>query len=279
MRLLLLLLLPVLLLSACQQPVPPGMAASGNLLLERSAPARGVDQRIRFLVIHYTAGDFPTALATLTEEHVSAHYLIPAAPPQRGGKPVVWQLVPEQARAWHAGASGWRDRTNLNDTSVGIELENPGFRRTLLGRRWYPFPPAQIAALTELAGQIVKRYQIAPQNVVGHADIAPQRKQDPGPCFPWQALAAAGIGAWPDPARVSGYLQGRPPGEPVAQARLLALLAAYGYPVTEGMDDAAQRQVIAAFQMHFRPADYRGLPDAESEAIARALLAQYPPGR
>ena len=272
-------LLPLLWLAACQQPVPPGPAADGALWLERSAPARGADQRVRFLVIHYTAGDFPTALATLTEEHVSAHYLIPASPPQRGGKPVVWQLVPEQARAWHAGASGWGDRTNLNDTSIGIELENPGFEPRLLGQRWFRFPPAQIAALSVLAGQIVQLYGIAPQNVVGHADIAPQRKQDPGPLFPWQALAAEGIGAWPEAARVAAYLQGRPPQQPVPTARLLALLAAYGYPVTEGMDSEAQRRVIAAFQMHFRPADYRGLPDAESEAIARALLAQYPPGR
>ena len=187
------LLAAALLLTACQSAPPAGLEARGNLWVNHAHPAQGQEPRIRFLVIHYTADDFPTSLATLTEEHVSAHYLIPATPPQTGGKPVVWQLVPESQRAWHAGASGWRGRTNLNDTSIGIELENPGFRRTLLGRRWYAFPPGQVATLAELAGQIVRRYGIAPQNVVGHADIAPLRKPDPGPRFPWQTLAAQGI--------------------------------------------------------------------------------------
>lgn len=271
------LLATALLLTACQSAPPAGLEARGNLWVNHAHPAQGQEPRIRFLVIHYTADDFPTSLATLTEEHVSAHYLIPATPPQAGGKPVVWQLVPESQRAWHAGASGWRGRINLNDTSIGIELENPGFRRTLLGRRWYAFPPGQVATLAELAGQIVRRYGIAPQNVVGHADIAPLRKPDPGPRFPWQALAAQGIGAWPDPARVTFWLAGRDPRQPVAEAALLARLAAYGYPVTPGMDAQARRQVISAFQMHFRPAEYSGQADAESEAIVRALLEQYPP--
>lgn len=108
--------------------------------LETTRQAQGMDQRVRFLVIHYTAEDFHNALNTLTDEHVSAHYLIPAQPPLENGKPVAWQLVPENMRAWHAGASGWRGRTNLNDTSIGIELENKGYSTTLLGKKLLPVP-------------------------------------------------------------------------------------------------------------------------------------------
>jgi N-acetylmuramoyl-L-alanine amidase len=153
-----------------------------------------MDQRVRFLVIHYTAEDFHNALNTLTDEHVSAHYLIPAQPPLENGKPVAWQLVPENMRAWHAGASGWRGRTNLNDTSIGIELENKGYSTTLLGKKFYPFPPAQIDLLAELSKGIVARYQIEPRNVVAHSDIAPQRKDDPGAFIP--VATDGGAGDW-----------------------------------------------------------------------------------
>lgn len=244
--------------------------------LETTRQAQGMDQRVRFLVIHYTAEDFHNALNTLTDEHVSAHYLIPAQPPRENGKPVAWQLVPENMRAWHAGASGWRGRTNLNDTSIGIELENKGYSTTLLGKKFYPFPPAQIDLLADLSKGIIAHYQIEPRNVVAHSDIAPQRKDDPGPLFPWQQMAERGIGAWPDAARVSHFLAGRNPQQPVDQAHLLTLLKQYGYTVTENMTPAQARRVISAFQMHFRQSDYRGNADAQSEAIVLALLQQFP---
>ena len=250
--------------------------ASSPFRLETARQAQGADQRIRFLVIHYTAEDFHNALNTLTDEHVSAHYLIPARPPVEQGKPVAWQLVPEEMRAWHAGASGWRGRTNLNDTSIGIELENKGYSEHLLGKKFYPYPPAQIDLLAELSRQIVARYQIEPRNVVAHSDIAPQRKDDPGPLFPWQQMAERGIGAWPDTARVKQFLAGRDPQQSVDQAHLLALLKQYGYTVTEEMTPRQQRRVIAAFQMHFRQSDYRGNADAQTEAIVQALLQQFP---
>ena len=258
-----------LMLAGCQH-------AGAPFRLETARQAQGADQRIRFLVIHYTAEDFNNALNTLTDEHVSAHYLIPAQPPLEAGKPVAWQLVPENMRAWHAGASGWRGRTNLNDTSVGIELENKGYSHYLLGKKFYPFPPAQIDLLADLSQEIVARYQIEPRNVVAHSDIAPQRKDDPGPLFPWQEMAERGIGAWPDAARVNHYLAGRNPQQPVSQAQLLALLKAYGYSVEDNMTPPQQRRVIAAFQMHFRQSDYRGNADAQTEAIVRALLQQFP---
>ncbi|AZP41605.1 N-acetylmuramoyl-L-alanine amidase [Rahnella aquatilis] len=264
----------LLMLAGCQHASQQG--ADAPFRLETARQAQGADQRIRFLVIHYTAEDFNNALNTLTDEHVSAHYLIPAQPPLEAGKPVAWQLVPENMRAWHAGASSWRGRTNLNDTSVGIELENKGYSNYLLGKKFYPFPPAQIDLLANLSQEIVARYQIEPRNVVAHSDIAPQRKDDPGPLFPWQEMAERGIGAWPDAARVNQYLAGRNPQQPVDQAQLLVLLKAYGYSVEDNMTPRQQRRVIAAFQMHFRQSDYRGHADAETEAIVRALLQQFP---
>lgn len=264
----------MMLLTACQS----GTQVEQDLpyRLESQRQALGADQRVRFLVIHYTAQDFHNALNTLTDEHVSAHYLIPARPPIEQGKPVAWQLVPESQRAWHAGVSGWRGRTNINDTSIGIELENKGYRQNLLGKHFYPFPPAQIDLLASLSQQIIQRYQITPRNVVGHSDIAPLRKEDPGPLFPWQQMAQRGIGAWPDAQRVKDNLAGRDPHQPVDKQRLLEKLRQYGYPLTPEMNDNQQRRVIAAFQMHFRPGDYRGEADAESDAIVSALLQQYP---
>ncbi len=141
-----------------------------------------------------------------------------------------------------------------------------------------PFAPAQIAALVPLAKDIITRYNIRPENVVAHSDIAPQRKDDPGPLFPWQALAAQGIGAWPDPARVAFYLNGRSPHQPVETASLLDLLARYGYEVKPEMTSAQQKRVIEAFQMHFRPGLWNGVADAESQAIAEALLEKYGQG-
>ncbi len=264
-----------LLLSACGSS---GFESHSGYTVDTRHPAYGARPRIKVLVIHYTAEDFPSSLATLTDRDVSAHYLIPAKPVEKAHQPVVFRLVPESQLAWHAGPSFWRGASRLNDTSIGIELENQGYRRTSAGQIWYPFAPSQIAALAPLARDIVQRYNILPQDVVGHSDIAPQRKQDPGPLFPWQWLAEQGIGAWPDAGRVSFYLAGRPPEQPVDHAHLLTLLSLYGYQASPEMTVDEQRKVIAAFQMHFRPANYLGLPDAETEATVRALLEKYGEG-
>lgn len=247
----------------------------GSYKVDRAYHAQAQESRIRFLVIHYTAEDFSSSLSILTDEQVSAHYLISAYPPLDQGKPVVWQLVPESQAAWHAGASGWRGFTRLNNSSIGIEVENAGYQQTLVGEKWAPFPPPQIAVLTDIARQIVARYQIAPQNVVAHSDIAPLRKQDPGPLFPWQQLAQGGIGAWPDADRVTFYLRGRQPDEPVDAGGLLEKLARYGYPIATAMSERQKQRVIAAFQMHFRPLNHQGNADAQTEAIADALLEKY----
>ncbi|MEE3649628.1 MULTISPECIES: N-acetylmuramoyl-L-alanine amidase [unclassified Brenneria] len=266
-------MLMLFVLAGCQSAASWRDRNEFHLVTTQASQAQ--ESRIRFLVIHYTAEDFPTSLNILTDQRVSSHYLIPAVPPLKNGKPVAWRLVPESQAAWHAGVSGWRGFTRLNNSSIGIELENPGYRQTLIGMRWTPFPAEQIALLTAIAGQIVARYQIAPQDVVAHSDIAPLRKQDPGPLFPWQTLAQAGIGAWPDEARVSFYLNGRAERQPVDVGRLLDKLARYGYPLSDDMTERQKRQAIAAFQMHFRPENHQGLADAQTEAIVDALLEKY----
>lgn len=263
------------LLAGCQNPQQDTLVDRGAYQLETLHQAQGADQRIRFLVMHYTAEDFHSSLKTLTDEHVSAHYLLPAHPQREHGKSTVYRLVPEAMRAWHAGASGWRGRSNLNDTSIGIEIVNKGFTRSMLFTHWQPYTAEQIAVLIPLSRDIIQRYGIQPQDVVGHSDIAPQRKQDPGPLFPWRQLAQAGIGAWPDEADVRRLLAGRDRQAPVPLAPLLEKLARYGYAIDPSWDAQQQHNVLAAFQMHFRPDDVRGEPDAESEAIIDALLVKY----
>lgn len=266
------------LLAGCKAPVTavPVSTIGKNYQLYTAEVSRNQTSRVRLLVIHYTAEDFANSLRLLTQGEVSAHYLIPEQPPLSAGRPVAWQLVPESQAAWHAGISYWRGAVQLNSVSVGIELENQGYRCSLLGGcRWAPYSLAQVTLLTPLARDIVQRHQIAPQNVVAHSDIAPQRKADPGPLFPWKTLADAGIGAWPDADRVRFYLGGRVPNEPVTPRLLLDKLARYGYEVSDSMTAQQQQRVIAAFQMHFRPQRYDGVADAETEAIVDSLLEKY----
>ncbi|HKT66895.1 N-acetylmuramoyl-L-alanine amidase [Burkholderia sp. 22313] len=264
------------LLAACTSP---SLVERGTYYADTSLPARGADSRIRFLVMHYTESDEATSLRTLTGDSVSVHYVVPPQPRSEHGRPVVYQLVPESKRAWHAGVSEWQGTTELNAASIGIENVNRG-PLDPQNLTWQPYPPEQVDALIRLSKDIVARYAIAPTRVVGHSDIAPQRKIDPGPLFPWHALAQAGVGAWPDDATVAARLGGRDPHALVDVRELQLKLACYGYDVpTDGVLDARTRRVFAAFQMHFRPSDYAGNPDAGTDAIAQALLDKYFPGK
>ncbi|WP_176048206.1 N-acetylmuramoyl-L-alanine amidase [Burkholderia sp. BCC1644] len=263
------------LLAACTSP---SLVERGTYYADTSLHARGADSRVRFLVMHYTESDEAKSLRTLTGDSVSVHYVVPPQPRTEHGMPVVYQLVPEAQRAWHAGVSEWQGATELNAVSIGIENVNRG-PLDPQNRTWQPYPPEQVHALIDLSKDIVARYGIPPTRVVGHSDIAPQRKIDPGPLFPWRALAQAGVGAWPDEAAVAARLGGRDPHAPVDVRELQLKLARYGYDVpTDGVLDARTRRVFAAFQMHFRPSDYAGNPDAESDAIVQALLDKYFPG-
>lgn len=262
------------LLSGCSKQ--PTMIDRNGYFAEVIPNNPGEDNRVKFLVMHYTAVDDEESLKILTEGNVSSHYLIPTQPEMKKGKPVVFSLVSEDKRAWHAGVSQWGSVSSLNSASIGIEIVNLGYEDKNDVREWFPYTPAQINAITLMMKDIIKRYDIEPQNVVGHSDIAPQRKVDPGPLFPWAQLAAQGIGAWPDEEKVAFYLAGREAKAPVDVAHFQRLLANYGYqtPMTGVLDEETQK-VVAAFQMHFRASDIAGVPDAQSEAILMALIDKY----
>lgn len=199
---------------------------------------------IDMLVLHYTGmKTAEEALARLCDPaaKVSAHYLI-------GEDGAVRPLVPEGKRAWHAGEAFWRGETDINGRSVGIEIVNPGHE---FGYR--PFPEAQMAALISLARNILFRHSIPARNVVGHSDIAPRRKEDPGELFDWQRLAAEGIGLWPD-------APGNGEGEDAA-----SLLSGIGYETVD------LTKTVIAFQRRFRPARVDGAVDAETLGLLRAV--------
>ncbi len=198
------------------------------------------------LVLHYTGmPDAQAALDRLTDPatKVSTHYLI-----EDGGR--VWRLVPEEKRAWHAGTSYWAGERDINAVSIGVELHNPGHE---FGYR--PFPEAQMRALEEIARDILSRHPIPRHRVLGHSDVAPARKQDPGELFDWERLARVGIGCWPP--------QPAPAVEPDAVG---ATLARIGYDVGD------QRLALAAFQRHFRPLRIDGIPDDETRSRLAGLV-------
>ena len=243
-----------------------GCATTGVPPIDRTYTAKGQSSRVKFVVLHYTVSDRPQSLKTLTEQVVSAHYLL-----TDDVVPVVYGLVDETRQANHAGVSYWKGYTQLNASSIGIEIVNPGFTEGPDGRIWYRFPQAQIERLAVLLKDIVARHNIPPENVLGHADVAPLRKQDPGPMFPWIELAKQGLVQWPDGARLTAL---RPQYEQQLPdvAWFQQKLSAFGYAVPQnGELDVATRAVLSAFQMHFRPATIDGAPDAETAAVLEAL--------
>ncbi|MFT6579943.1 MAG: N-acetylmuramoyl-L-alanine amidase [Alphaproteobacteria bacterium] len=206
---------------------------------------RPTGQTIDMLVLHYTG--MKSARAALDRlcdpngsNRVSAHYLI-----DENGD--VHRLVAESRRAWHAGVSFWRGHRNINDRSIGIELVNPGHE---FG--YGPFPAPQMTALIDLAQGIMDRHPVLPRNVVGHSDIAPDRKSDPGERFDWRGLAAAGVGVWPS-------------SEATDPALIPEMLARFGY-------DLAATQALSAFQRRFRPHRIDGVADAECAALLGGLV-------
>ncbi|WP_295036250.1 N-acetylmuramoyl-L-alanine amidase [Salinicola sp.] len=255
----------------------PGLEPRQGYVADHTHQSQAYNHRIRYLVLHYTDSEAPRALRTLLGPNVSSHYLVARHPRAEGGVPRVWQLVDENDRAWHAGISAWEDRTQLNDTSIGVEIVNQGPRDTASGRQWQIYPDRQIEAVIALAKDIIRRYDLPPTSILGHSDIAPSRKIDPGPRFPWKRLHEAGVGAWPDDEDIATYRRRFAHCSPTVRQYQRAL-GAYGYRLaTTGVLDEETRNVTRAFQMHFRPANYAGQPDAETAAILWALLARYRP--
>jgi N-acetylmuramoyl-L-alanine amidase len=224
--------------------------------VHREEPSPNRDERalpVSMVVLHYTGMESAAeALARLCDPQakVSAHYLI-----DEDG--TVTALVPEDKRAWHAGRSYWRGITDVNSASVGIEIVNPGHE---FGYR--PFPDEQVASLIPLIADIKDRHGIGRGNIVGHSDIAPSRKEDPGELFPWDALAKRRL-ALPSPTRdlVDPYW---------TDAGFLLALERFGYDVTD------EQKAILAFQRRFRPDLIDGIVDGECRAKLLALLLPRP---
>jgi N-acetylmuramoyl-L-alanine amidase len=226
------------------------------MLIDRPSPnfdARALP--ITMIVLHYTGMESgPAAVERLCDPaaKVSAHYVV-----EEDGS--VLRLVPEEQRAWHAGKSHWRGITDVNSASIGIEIVNPGHE---FGYR--PFVDEQVDAVVRLVHEVKDRHAITRGNVVGHSDIAPARKRDPGELFPWNRLARLRL-ALPRPTKNlmdPGWTEGG----------FLLALERFGYDVTEPM------AAIMAFQRRFRPELVDGEVDAECRMILLALLLPKPQG-
>jgi N-acetylmuramoyl-L-alanine amidase len=223
------------------------------------APSPNFNERLHpldALVLHYTGMETgAAALARLRDpaSQVSAHYVV-----EEDGR--VFALVPEERRAWHAGPSFWQGGDDLNSRSIGVEIVNGGHDFGLP-----PFPDIQTAAVIRLCQAILERWDIPASRIVGHSDIAPDRKEDPGERFPWRRLAEAGVGLWPR--------------EPVAASPddldWRAALRRIGYRLEAAFPPGEQEEsrVLEAFQRRWRPEAITGLPDPDTRARIHAVAA------
>ena len=274
----------LLLLSAC---------SSGTVQL----PSENYNSRVSIIVIHHTADNFDRSVAILTSPSsnpVSSHYLIPEPNDEtyEQKKLEVYELVPETQRAWHAGQSYWLGKTGLNDQSIGIELvnqthcqrpikaeETPVEDESVKNLCFFPdFAESQIKVLLDLLGSIMERHpNIKPTNIIGHSDIAPDRKLDPGPRFPWQRLYQLGFGAWYDDETVAHYWE-KFLDKPIPINNVQRALSSYGYTVeATGALDMQTKNALRAFQLHFNPSLVNSEPSVESAAILFALIKKYYP--
>lgn len=245
--------------------------------------AKSQNNRIRFIVLHYTAINDEKSIRALAQGSVSSHYLITTRE-----KDPIYSLVPDEKRAWHAGNSSFAGRTNINDTSIGIEIVNLGYIKpptekgalspgSFIPRNWYlPFDRLQVEKTAFLLKQLIAQYDIEPKYILGHSDVAPGRKLDPGPLFPWKYLYDRyGIGAWYDQNDFTRYYNlDLYDNSTIPQIK--REFTKYGYTIddTDEWDDTS-RKVIYAFQSHFRPESITGDMDLETFAILKALNKKY----
>lgn len=212
---------------------------------------------IKYLIYHYTACDLATSLKILSDNTsnnpVSAHYLI-----DENGD--TYQLVDEEKRAWHAGKSFWEGRDDINSWSIGIELVNPGH-----GPSYRPFPKAQMESLADLSFRLIDRYKIKPWHILGHSDVAPSRKVDPGELFDWKWLSFHGIGIMPSFETYSEMNH--------SPEIILKLLKQYGYGIDHlDKDDRHLQSILCAFQMHFTPSHVTKQPTIQTYQALLSLL-------
>jgi len=248
-----------------------------------SYQATGKSERIKTIVLHYTVSDNERSIKTLTTGNVSAHYLVLDNDDNK-----IYNLVPESERAWHAGDGGFAGRTILNDTSIGIEIVNngikPEYRDALKNgtldyhpyEHYVAFDELQIKKVAQLVQDIATRYDISPKNIIGHSDMAPSRKIDPGAKFPWERLYFDyGIGAWYDEFDKQFFMNQ----DGFASATIPEIKQAfrkYGYQINDTDTwDKASRDVVYAFQLHFRAQQPTGNMDSETYAILQALNKKY----
>ena len=247
--------------------------------------------RIRFVVIHYTSIDWENSLKVLTNERyeVSSHYLIPEGGDDTYSDQIkIFQLVDEENRAWHAGISKWEERTNINDQSIGIELVNQAECSVRQGSQYdytnnyiclfSEFDSDQIDQLILLLKDILSRHdEIKPTYIVGHSDISPDRKFDPGPKFPWKKLYENGIGAWYDDQTFEKYNnQFKRKIPDINQIQCALKRYGYGIEITNKMDEQTFF-VIRAFQYHFTPNKSDGSISVDTVSALWALLEKYFP--
>jgi N-acetylmuramoyl-L-alanine amidase len=234
-----------------------------------SQPSPNFDSRngtpVSLLIMHYTGMESGTAaIERLCDPaaRVSSHYVV-----EEDGR--IFALVAEENRAWHAGVSYWRGKTNLNAHSIGIEIVNPGHEN---GYR--AFPDVQMQAVLDLSKSILARHSIAARDVIGHSDIAPVRKIDPGELFDWEWLAANGVGQPVPKVDLSAFAGQLWTGDSSEAVRALQQqLRSYGYDVeASGVYDTQTEIVVSAFQRHFRRSFVTGIADAETQAVLAQLL-------
>lgn len=243
--------------------------SAGSITVDSSYTSTGQNYRQRFIILHYTAMNREGSLKALTTNEVSAHYLIS----DQKNDPVYY-LVDENKRAWHAGVSEWKTSKNLNDSSIGIEIVNNGN----VSGNFEPFRDFQIKEVAVLVKYLADKYEIPATNILGHSDIAPQRKPDPGPLFPWEDLYRKhNIGMWYDNDKKSFYeTEYSSTWNTLPAATVQAEFNKFGYTISAtGKWDEQTKNVIKAFQYHFRPSKYDGKLDLETYAILKALNDKY----
>ena len=253
--------------NANMKPFTPDSSIASDVIPSANFGERNNDRLPDMIVLHYTGmPDVEAAIAQLCTAgtEVSAHYIV-----LEDGRIV--QSVPEAKRAWHAGVSSWAGETDINSCSIGIEIANRG-------HDWgYPdFPSRQIAAVIALCRGIMLRRNVPSHRVLGHSDVAPARKRDPGEKFPWHSLANSGVGHWVQPApivRGEALKLGTISDE---VGHLQQALSRYGYGVPiNSKYDTQTADVVSAFQRHFRPARVDGVADHSTLSTLQALLASF----
>lgn len=242
-------------------------------------PSLAQNFRQKYIVLHYTAIPLDKSILALTERSVSAHYLVNDKDDNE-----IYQLVDENKRAYHAGISLWRSDKNMNDNSIGIEIVNMGYVVDSTGKRVFaPFNEIQLKKVFQLVKDIADRYQIPATNILGHSDVAPTRKQDPGPMFPWKKLfEEQNIGMWYDDASMKSIMMTSMADFDMNKDKNTFIfkcqqdLQKLGYDINpSGSWNDDNKKVVEAFQFHFRPENYDGAVDLVTYSILQALLQKY----